>query len=105
MSKVSGLEPKLWSHGTVGFGEYEYKAAKGIASWYLMGFSPRKANISVHIMQGLDRLPEKVKDLGQIKHGRSCLYINKLEDVDTDVLQDIIKESWKELQNENPFNQ
>ncbi len=94
MSKVTGETPKVWSHGTIGFGEYEYSAAKGIAKWYLMGFSPRKQNISIHIMQGFDKLPDKIEKLGKFKNGRSCLYINKLEDVDTTVLQEIISESW-----------
>ncbi|MCG8573846.1 MAG: DUF1801 domain-containing protein [Flavobacteriales bacterium] len=102
MSEISGKTPQLWSHHTVGFGEYQYSTAKGIAKWYLMGFSPRKQNISIHIMTGYEKFPELMEKLGKFKTGKSCLYINKLEHVDTVVLREIIEISWKKLQDFYP---
>lgn len=92
MKKATGAEPKMWGGSIIGFGEYHYKYASGReGDWFLTGFSPRKQNISLYIMAGFDRYEELMSQLGKYKTGKSCLYINKLADVDTDVLEKLIE--------------
>ncbi|ACV26532.1 DUF1801 domain-containing protein [Kangiella koreensis] len=92
MKKATGAEPKMWGGSIIGFGEYHYQYASGHeGDWFLTGFSPRKQNISVYIMAGFKRYEELMAQLGKYKTGKSCLYINKLEDVDKAVLEELIK--------------
>jgi hypothetical protein len=78
----------------VGFGSYHYKYASGReGDWLLTGFSPRKQNLTVYIMSGFNRHDELLKKLGKYKTGKSCLYINKLGDVDLEVLEELIYQS------------
>lgn len=91
MKKATGAEPKMWGGSIIGFGEYHYKYASGReGDWFLTGFSPRKQNISLYIMAGFERYEELMGRLGKYKTGKSCLYINKLADVDKDVLEELI---------------
>lgn len=94
-SKITGEKPKMWGSSIIGFGQYHYKSERSRqeGDWLLTGFSPRKQNLTLYIMHGLD--PEKdLKDLGKHKTGRGCLYINKLADVDMTVLEKLVKESY-----------
>lgn len=92
MKKATGAEPKMWGGSIIGFGEYHYKYASGReGDWFLTGFSPRKQNISLYIMAGFDRYEELMSQLGKYKTGKSCLYINKLADVDTEILEKLIE--------------
>jgi len=97
MKKVTKLEPKMWGSSIVGFGTYTYKYASGrTGEWMTIGFSPRKKNLTIYIMPGFDIQDiELMKDLGKYKTGKSCLYIQNLEDVDLKVLEKIIDESFK----------
>jgi hypothetical protein len=93
MRKVTKAAPKMWGPSIVGFGTREYQGASGSATWMLIGFSPRKANLTLYIMTGIERHPELFKRLGKFKNGKGCLYINRLSDIDLKVLEQIITES------------
>lgn len=92
MERVTGWEPKMWGPSIVGFGRYHYKYDSGREGDYLVtGFSPRKQALTVYIMPGFSGFPNLMERLGKHKTGRSCLYINKLEDVDLAVLEELIR--------------
>mmetsp|Transcript_29021 Transcript_29021/g.43847 ORF Transcript_29021/g.43847 Transcript_29021/m.43847 type:complete len:172 (+) Transcript_29021:297-812(+) len=94
-NRVTGLKPKMWGQTMIGYGRYHYKYDSGREGDYMMtGFSPRKQNLSVYVMPGyqFDSMKEKLDRLGKHKLGKCCLYINKLEDVDLDVLEEIVRE-------------
>lgn len=92
MRKATQAEPKMWGDSMIGFGEYHYKYASGReGDWFLTGFAPRKQNISLYIMAGFKRYEELMAKLGKYKTGKSCLYINKLDDVDIAVLKELIE--------------
>lgn len=95
MQKASGEIPVLWSNSIIGFGNKRYKsAATGReVDWLLIGFSPRKANLSLYISVGIEEHAAALEKLGKHKTGVGCLYINKLEDVDLKVLESMIKAS------------
>ncbi|TFG06446.1 DUF1801 domain-containing protein, partial [Candidatus Thorarchaeota archaeon] len=80
------------------FGSYHYKYASGReGDWMKTGFSPRKQNLTVYIMSGFEEYKDLLAKLGKYKIGKSCLYINKLADVDKSVLKQIIRNSIKGL--------
>ena len=94
MKQATKAEPKMWGASIVGFGSYHYKGASGReGDWMLVGFSPRKQNLTVYIMAGFDRYDELMKKLGKFSTGKSCLYIKKLADVDKKVLKELVSES------------
>ena len=96
MKQVTKAEPKMWGTSIVGFGTYHYKGASGReGDWMLVGFSPRKQNLTLYIMAGFDRYDELLKKLGKFSTGKSCLYITKLADVDKKVLKELVTESVK----------
>jgi hypothetical protein len=96
MKRATRVEPKMWGHSIIGFGDYHYKYASGRENdWFMTGFSPRVQNITLYSMGGFDS--ELLKKLGKYKTGKGCLYIGKLEDVDKTVLADMIKKSVKKL--------
>ncbi len=93
--QATGLKPAMWGSSIVGYGMYHYvserSAQKG--DWPLTAFSPRKANLTVYIMPGFKEYAPLLKKLGKYKSSVSCLYINRLADVDTQVLTQLIKRS------------
>lgn len=94
MQDVTGEEPAMWGTSIVGFGSYHYKYASGRENeWFLVGFSPRKQNLTLYIMSGFDDYESLLADLGKHKTGKSCLYINKLEDVDQSTLRELVEKS------------
>jgi hypothetical protein len=95
MKEITGEQAAMWGDSIVGFGEYHYKYDSGREGDFLMiGFSPRKTSTTLYIMNGFDRYDELLGQLGKHKTGRSCLYITNLKNVDLDVLQTLIKESY-----------
>ena len=98
MKKASGEEPVLWSSSVIGFGTKRYKspATGREVDWLLIGFSPRKANLSLYLTMNIKKHGAALKKLGKHKTGAGCLYINKLEDVDLDVLKEMIDTSLKQ---------
>jgi hypothetical protein len=95
MKKATGQEPVLWSSSIIGFGNKRYKspATGREVDWLLIGFSPRKANLSLYISVGIKEHAAALKKLGKHKTGVGCLYINKLEDVDLNLLESMIAAS------------
>lgn len=97
MKKATGEEPKIWGSSIIGFGNKVYRSPKTTreVDWFKIGFAPRKANISLYLMVEETReayLPE----LGKYKTDGGCIYINKLEDIDTKVLKAMIEKSAKQ---------
>lgn len=91
MEKLSGYPPKMYGTSMIGFGTYHYKYDSGREGDSMkIGFSPRKANLVLYIMPGFDDYKDKLVSLGKCKTGKSCLYINKLADVNLDILAEII---------------
>ncbi|HMT27798.1 MAG TPA: DUF1801 domain-containing protein [Bacteroidia bacterium] len=97
MKKATGEDPVLWSSSIIGFGNKRYKSPNTgrEVDWLLIGFAPRKANLSLYISVGLKEHADALKKLGKHKTGVGCLYINKLEDVDLKVLKSMIETSLK----------
>lgn len=94
MKAATKCDPKMWGTSIVGFDSYHYKYASGHeGDMCLIGFSPRKNNITLYLMLGLHEDPALMKKLGKHKTGKGCLYINSLEDVDEKVLKTLIKNS------------
>jgi hypothetical protein len=94
MRKVTGDPGAMWGESIVGFGGYTYRYASGRSGeWFQVGFSPRKTSLTLYIMNGFRGYAALMKKLGKHKTGKSCLYIKKLEDVDMDVLEQLIRAS------------
>lgn len=93
MSELTGEEPKMWGKSIVGFGSYHYQGKVQEGEWMRIGFSPRKASLTLYLMNGYEESEVLLGKLGKHKLGKSCLYINKLEDVKMDVLKELILES------------
>ena len=93
-NEVTGQRPVMWGPSIIGYGIYKYKYASGReGEWPLSGFSPRKQNLTVYIMDGFDDYDELLSQLGPHTTGKSCLYIKRLSDVNVDVLKSLIKKS------------
>jgi hypothetical protein len=97
MKKATGEAPVLWGSAMVGFGLKRYKSPTSgrEVDWFRIGFAPRKANLSLHLIVDVKKHADVLKKLGKHKTGLGCLYINKLEDVDLKVLKGLIDESLK----------
>ncbi|MEK9176705.1 MAG: DUF1801 domain-containing protein, partial [Patescibacteria group bacterium] len=99
--KATGMKPAMWGTSIIGFGSYHYKSERSAqeGDWPLAGFSPREANLTVYVMPGFKKYVSLLKKLGRHKiSGGSCIYINKLSDVDASTLTAIIKDSMREMQ-------
>ena len=98
--RVTGFEPVMWGPTIVGYGKYHYKYKTGREGDFLAtGFSPRKANLSLYIMPGYQDYGSILDRLGKHKKGASCLYINKLADIDMAVLEELVARGVKDLNN------
>ena len=96
--RVTGYEPQMWGASIVGYGRYHYRYKSGREGDFLAtGFSPRKANLSIYIMPGYQDYGAILARLGKHRLGKSCLYVNKLADVDTDVLAELIARGLEDL--------
>jgi len=95
MKKATREEPVLWGSSVIGFGSKRYKSPTSgrEVDWLRIGFSPRKANLSLYISVGIKEHDAALKKLGKHKTGVGCLYINKLEDIDMKVLKGMIDAS------------
>ncbi len=94
MKEITGEEPKMWGPSIVGFGDYHYKYESGHeGDFFQVGFSPRKNALTLYILSGFSRYNDLMERLGKFKTGKSCLYIKKLEDVDSEVLRELVAES------------
>lgn len=89
---ITGKKPVIWGDNfIIGFGNYKYKRKSGKEEyeWFNVGFAPRKDKLTLYLTCYLDKEP-LVKKLGKVKHGKGCLHIKKLEDIDLDVLKKMI---------------
>ena len=92
MEKATKEQPKMWGSSLIGFGNKRFKspATGREVDWFKIGFSPRKANLSLHLILDLKKHADALKNLGKHKTGSGCLYINKLADVDMRILEKLI---------------
>ena len=97
MKKASGEQPKMWGTSLIGFGNKRYKseATGREVDWFKIGFSPRKANLSIYLGIDIQKYAAYLKKLGKHKTGVGCLYISKLGDIDIKVLKEMISTSLK----------
>lgn len=101
--EVTGLEPKMWGPSIIGYGRYHYKYESGREGEFMItGFSPRKANLVMYIMPGYTDHSAILDRIGRYKIGKSCLYINKLADVDLDVLKELIQAGFDDMKTKYP---
>ncbi|MBO6797566.1 DUF1801 domain-containing protein [Maricaulis sp.] len=104
MRKITGWDARMWGPAIIGFGEYHYKYESGREGDFMRtGFSPRKANMVVYIMPGYTDFSEILGRLGKHKLGKSCLYINKLADVDMGVLEELIRAGLDDMEKKYPL--
>lgn len=103
MSEAAGAGPRMWGDSIVGFGKYRYKYASGReGDWMLVGFSPRKDNLTLYIMAGFDQYDDLLARLGKFKNGKSCLYVKKLEDINLEVLKELARQSIEHMRRTYP---
>jgi len=97
MQKLSKDAPKMWGSSMIGFGNVRYKSPKTgrEVEWFKIGFSPRKANISLHLVLDVKSREDELLRLGKHKTGAGCIYIKKLEDIDLKVLEKLVGVSLK----------
>jgi hypothetical protein len=100
MQDFTGFEPKMWGPSIIGFGSYHYKSERSRqeGDWPLVGFSPRKAAISLYVFTGAKEHEYLLEGLGKFKMGKACIYIKKLSDIDQEVLKKIMKTTIDFLQ-------
>lgn len=94
--EVTNKKPKMWGPSMIGFGQYHYKSERSQqeGDWPLAAFSPRKQNLTLYIMPGLNDYGDLLSKLGKHKTSKACLYIHRLSDVDIDVLKKLIQRSY-----------
>src|SRR5690554_1781109 len=92
MQDFTGYEPKMWGPSIIGFGSYHYRSERSRqeGDWPLVGFSPRKAAISLYVFTGNPKHEHLLENLGKFKRGKACLYANKLADINLDELKKLI---------------
>ena len=102
--EVTGWRPRMWGPSIVGYGSYHYRYESGReGDFCATGFSPRKTNLVVYIMPGYSNFDDELARLGKHKLGKSCLYLNKLSDVDETVLRDLVRAGLDELADRYPI--
>jgi len=100
MQDVTGFEPKMWGPSIIGFGSYHYKSERSRqeGDWPLVGFSPRKAAISLYVYTGAKEHEQLLDGLGKYKMGKACIYIKKLSDINQDALRKLMRVTIEYLQ-------
>nr|WKN35380.1 DUF1801 domain-containing protein [Tunicatimonas sp. TK19036] len=103
MQEITGETPQYWHSNIVGFGTYHYRYESGReGDWFITGFSPRKQNLTLYIIAGFDKYEELMNQLGRHKTGKSCLYVNRLADIDMKVLRELIARSVHFMREKHP---
>ena len=98
MREITGEVPRMWGSSIVGFGSYHYTYASGReGDWPVVGFAPRKQNLVLYIMPGFAGYEALLARLGKHRIGKSCLYVNKLDDIDAGVLEELVRESVADM--------
>ena len=94
MEEISGFKAKMWGPSIIGFGSYHYKYASGHeGDAPILGFSPRKAAISLYVSTGIDNQQTLIEKLGKYKMGKACIYVKKLSDIDIEALKALMKDT------------
>lgn len=103
MERLSGYQAQMWGPSIIGFGQYHYKYDSGREGDFMrIGFSPRKTNLSLYIIAGVDKHQDLLAELGKHKTGKSCLYVNKLSDVRLNVLEQLIVKALEYMAEKYP---
>ena len=104
MERVSGHPPKMWGPSIIGFGVYHYKSQRSRqeGDWPMLGFSPRKAAISLYVYCGSEGQDEMLTRLGKYTMGKACIYVKKLADIDQQVLVELMESSMQYLREKYP---
>lgn len=103
MDRITGLPATMWGASIVGYGQYHYRYESGReGDYFRTGFSPRKANLVIYVMPGYTNHGEILARLGKHKIGKSCIYINKLSDVDLGVLEEVIRAGLADMAEKYP---
>lgn len=100
MQDFTGFEPRMWGPSIIGFGSYHYKSERSRqqGDWPMVGFSPRKAAISLYVYSGMPEHEHLLKDLGKFKMGKACIYVKKLSDINQDALKKLMGATIEFLQ-------
>lgn len=95
MQEFTGHKPKMWGPSIIGFGSYHYKSERSSqeGDWPFVGFSPRKAAISLYVFTGSPQHEHLLKNLGKFKMGKACIYIKRLSDIDQNELKKLMRET------------
>ncbi|PID15283.1 hypothetical protein CSV63_08950 [Sporosarcina sp. P34] len=102
--EVTGYEAKMWGPSIIGFGSYHYKYVSGReGDAPLVGFSPRKKKISLYLDYESEEREELLENFGKHTKSKACIYVNKLADIDANVLKDLIKHTVEKYQSLNPY--
>jgi hypothetical protein len=103
MKQITGHQPKMWGPTMIGFGDWHYVSASGReGDWFSMGFSPRKAAISLYITMDAASHPELMQKLGKHTVGKGCIYVKRLSDIDMTVLEELIRTEYSNLKKVYP---
>jgi len=103
MEEITGEKPVMWGPSIIGFGTYHYTYESGHeGDACIAGFSPRKANLVIYLTSGFADKNELVEKLGKHKASKSCLYINKLSDIDLSVLEQLVRHDVAEVRRQYP---
>jgi hypothetical protein len=98
-TRATGRQPVLWGSNIIGFGKYHYKSERSRqeGDWMMVGFSPRKAKLSLYVLTGSTEVEALLPKLGKHKAAVGCLYINTLSDIDEAVLEELIQKSFAHM--------
>lgn len=95
MEKATGEKPAMWGPSIIGFGDLQYKyESRREGDWFRVGFSPRKQNLTLYVTDYIQEEDPLLARLGEFTTGKACIYIKRLEDIDTSVLEDLVKRSY-----------
>lgn len=104
LKSITSWEPKMWGKGIIGFGQYHYHYKSGReGDFFVVGFSPRKKEISFYIPVYLENFNELLRKIGKHSHGKSCLYFKSLEEINLNILEKLVRESIKDLKQREGF--
>ena len=98
MKQATGSEPAMWGDSIIGFGNFNYQYDSGRQiDWFLVGFAPRKKDITLYLMPGISRYEDLLKKLGKHKTGKGCLHVKRLADIDQKTLRELVKQSVAQI--------
>lgn len=95
MERVTGEEPAMWGPSIIGFGDLRFRYESGReGDWFRVGFSPRKQSLTLYVTDYLQEDDPLLAKLGKFTTGKACIYVKRLEDLDTSVLEDVVRRSY-----------